>query len=106
LPGDSPIPEGPEETLPITSFAPPVDIYEDEHTIALKLEVPRIDEKEIDVRIESNTLAGSITAGSITKGHDTVNVAFRCSAVRSWDSRSRAAPTISLALERCRTFSP
>ena len=53
LPGDSPIPEGPEETLPITSFAPPVDIYEDENTITLKLEVPRIDEKEIDVRIEN-----------------------------------------------------
>jgi HSP20 family molecular chaperone IbpA len=52
-----------------------VDIYEDEHTITLKLEVPRIDEKEIDVRIENNTFAGSITAGSITKGHDTVNVA-------------------------------
>ena len=75
LPEDSPIPEGPEETLTTTSFAPPVDIYEDEHTITLKLEVPRIDEKEIDVRIENNTLVGSITAGSITKGHDTVNVA-------------------------------
>jgi HSP20 family protein len=33
-----------------------VDIYEDEHTVTLKLEVPGIDEKDIDVRIESNTL--------------------------------------------------
>jgi len=33
-----------------------VDIYEDEHNIALKLEVPGIDEKDIDVRIEGNTL--------------------------------------------------
>src|SRR6202171_3472936 len=49
-------PEGPEEALTTTSFAPPVDIYEDEHTITLKLEVPGIDEKDIDVRIESNTL--------------------------------------------------
>src|SRR2546428_3140234 len=32
-------PEGPEEALTTTSFAPPVDIYEDEHTIALKMEV-------------------------------------------------------------------
>jgi HSP20 family protein len=39
-----------------TNFAPPVDIYEDEHNIALKLEVPGIDEKDIDVRIEGNTL--------------------------------------------------
>ena len=39
-----------------TSFAPPVDIYEDEHNITLKLEVPGIDEKDIDVRIDNNTL--------------------------------------------------
>jgi len=49
-------PEGPEEALTTTNFAPPVDIYEDEHTITLKLEVPGIDEKDIDVRIENNTL--------------------------------------------------
>jgi len=49
-------PDGPEEALTTTSFAPPVDIYEDEHTIAVKMEVPGIDEKDIDVRIESNTL--------------------------------------------------
>ena len=49
-------PEGPEEALTTTSFAPPVDIYEDEHNIALKMEVPGIDEKDIDVRIENNTL--------------------------------------------------
>ncbi len=49
-------PEGPEEALTTTSFAPPVDIYEDEHSIAVKMEVPGIDEKDIDVRIESNTL--------------------------------------------------
>src|SRR6266496_5321031 len=50
-------PEEPEEALTTTSFAPPVDIYEDEHTITLKLEVPGIDEKDIDVRIEGNTLS-------------------------------------------------
>ena len=49
-------PEAPEEALTTTSFAPPVDIYEDEHNITLKLEVPGIDEKDIDVRIEGNTL--------------------------------------------------
>ncbi len=43
-------PEAPEEALTTTSFAPPVDIYEDEHNITLKLEVPGIDEKDIDVR--------------------------------------------------------
>ena len=49
-------PEGPEEALTTTSVAPPVDIYEDEHTIAVKMEVPGIDEKDIDVRIENTTL--------------------------------------------------
>ena len=49
-------PEGPEEALTTTSFAPPVDIYEDEHNITLKLDVPGIDEKDIDVRIDNNTL--------------------------------------------------
>jgi HSP20 family protein len=48
--------EGPDEALTTTSFAPPVDIYEDEHTVTLKMEVPGIDEKDIDVRIENNTL--------------------------------------------------
>jgi HSP20 family protein len=50
-------PQGPEEALTTTGFAPPVDIYEDEHTITLKLEVPGIDEKDIDVRIEGNALS-------------------------------------------------
>jgi HSP20 family protein len=49
-------PEGPEEALTTTSYAPPVDIYEDEHNITLKVEVPGIDEKDIDVRIEGNAL--------------------------------------------------
>src|SRR5207253_8310374 len=49
-------PEGPEEALTTTGFAPPVDVYEDEHNITLKIEAPGIDEKDIDVRIENNTL--------------------------------------------------
>src|SRR5437660_11378847 len=49
-------PEGPEEALTTSTFAPPVDVYEDDHNITLKIEVPGIDEKDIDVRIEKNTL--------------------------------------------------
>jgi len=48
--------EGPEEALTTTNYAPPVDIYEGEHNITLKIDVPGIDEKDIDVRIEGNTL--------------------------------------------------
>ena len=49
-------PEGREEALTTTTFAPPVDVYEDEHNVTLKIEVPGIEEKDIDVRIENNTL--------------------------------------------------
>ena len=49
-------PEGPEEALTTTSYAPPVDVYEDEHNVTLKMEVPGVDEKDIDVCIENTTL--------------------------------------------------
>jgi HSP20 family protein len=45
-----------DEALTSSSFAPAVDVYEDEHNVTLKIEVPGIDEKDIDVRIENNTL--------------------------------------------------
>ena len=49
-------PEGSDEALTTSNFAPPVDVYEDEHNINLKIEVPGIDEKDINVSIENNTL--------------------------------------------------
>jgi HSP20 family protein len=45
-----------DDSLTTSSFAPAVDVYEDEHKVALKIEVPGIDEKEIDVRVENSTL--------------------------------------------------
>jgi HSP20 family protein len=48
--------QGPEEALTTSSFAPPVDVYEDDHNVTLKIEVPGIEEKDIDVRIENNVL--------------------------------------------------
>src|SRR5690349_24602386 len=45
-----------EEGLTTGAFVPAVDIYEDEHNITLKVEVPGVDEKDIDVRVENNTL--------------------------------------------------
>jgi HSP20 family protein len=47
---------GKDDSLTTSSFAPAVDVYEDEHKVALKIEVPGIDEKDIDVRVENNTL--------------------------------------------------
>jgi HSP20 family protein len=46
-----------EEALDQTgNFVPPVDIYEDEHTLTVKAELPGVDPKDVDVRIENNTL--------------------------------------------------
>ena len=47
---------GHDESLTTSSFAPAVDVYEDEHQVTLKIEVPGIDEKDIDVQVENNTL--------------------------------------------------
>ena len=49
-------PEPSDEALTTSNFAPPVDVYEDEHNITLKIEVPGIDENDINVSIENNTL--------------------------------------------------
>jgi HSP20 family protein len=48
--------EGRDESLTTSSFAPAVDVYEDDHQVTLKIEIPGIDEKDIDVRLENNTL--------------------------------------------------
>ena len=48
--------EGQEDSLTTSTFAPAVDVYEDEHQVTLKIEVPGIDEKDIDVQVENNTL--------------------------------------------------
>jgi HSP20 family protein len=49
-------PESPGEVLTKSNFAPPVDVYENEQSITLKIEVPGIEEKDINVSIENNTL--------------------------------------------------
>ena len=46
--GDSP--------MTTAAFVPAVDIYEDEKKVMLKLEVPGIEEKDLDVSVENNTL--------------------------------------------------
>jgi HSP20 family protein len=45
-----------EESLTAGAFVPPVDIYEDEQSIQLKLEVPGIEEKDLEVKVENNVL--------------------------------------------------
>jgi HSP20 family protein len=43
------------EPVPV-SFAPAVDIYEDAKKIVLKLEVPGVEESDLDIRVENHTL--------------------------------------------------
>ena len=45
-----------EDPAAAPSFAPAVDIYEDAKKVVLKLEVPGIEEKDLDVRVENHTL--------------------------------------------------
>ena len=45
-----------DDPLATASFVPAVDIYEDPQKVMLKLEVPGIDQKDLDVRIEDHTL--------------------------------------------------
>jgi len=45
-----------ESPLTTAAFVPAVDIYEDDKKVLLKLEVPGIDEKDLDVSVENNTL--------------------------------------------------
>jgi HSP20 family protein len=48
--------EGGESALTTATFVPAVDIYEDPQKVVLKLEVPGIEEKDLDVRVENHTL--------------------------------------------------
>jgi HSP20 family protein len=45
-----------EEDISAGLWAPPVDIYETENEIVLKAELPEIDQKDIEIKVEDNTL--------------------------------------------------
>lgn len=46
----------PTDESSITTWAPAVDIYEDGNNLVLKADLPDINEKDLDLRIENNTL--------------------------------------------------
>jgi len=47
---------GQDELTTTTSFVPAVDVYEDEHKVTLKLEIPGVSQEDVDIRLENNTL--------------------------------------------------
>lgn len=48
--------QGESDAITTAAFVPPVDIYEDEHKVVLKLEVPGMKQDDFDIRVENNTL--------------------------------------------------
>jgi HSP20 family protein len=40
----------------LATWAPPVDIYETENELVVKVDLPDLQDKDIDVRVENNTL--------------------------------------------------
>jgi HSP20 family protein len=44
------------DAVSTAAFVPPVDIYEDERKIVLKLEVPGLKQEDLDIQLENNTL--------------------------------------------------
>ncbi len=45
-----------KDQLTSGNFVPPVDVYEDEQNLILKLEVPGVNEADLNVSVENNTL--------------------------------------------------
>ena len=47
---------GENEPATRTQWSPPVDIYENDQNIVLKAELPGVDPKDVDIRVEDGTL--------------------------------------------------
>jgi len=48
--------EGPSGESSLTTWAPAVDIFETEHELVVKADLPDIDPKDLDIRVENNVL--------------------------------------------------
>ena len=49
--------ERPGQESNLTSWAPAVDIFETEHELVVKADLPEIDPKDLDIRVENNILS-------------------------------------------------
>jgi HSP20 family protein len=52
----APEPGSATESLAMGSFVPPVDVYEDAQHLVLKLEVPGVQQADLDIRLENQTM--------------------------------------------------
>ena len=48
-----------KDQLAAGSFVPPVDVYEDEHNLVLKLEVPGVNEEDLNVSVDLRSASPS-----------------------------------------------
>jgi HSP20 family protein len=49
--------ERPRDESNLTSWAPAVDIFETEHELVVKADLPDVDPKDLDIRVENNILS-------------------------------------------------
>jgi len=45
-----------DDSAALTSWAPAVDIYETEHELVVKADLPEVDPKDLDIQVENNVL--------------------------------------------------
>jgi HSP20 family protein len=74
------------EESALTAWAPPVDIYETENELVLKADLPDLNEKDLDIRIENNML----TIQGERKFEETVNKDNYLRVERSFGSFTRS----------------
>ena len=49
-------PKSEEKNIMAGAWAPSVDIYENEHEVVLAAEIPGVDEKDVEIKVEDNNL--------------------------------------------------
>ena len=77
-------------------FVPPVDIYEDEQSIVLHLEIPGVDEKEINVELEGANLkvSGERKLAADTKPENFRRIERGVSRFGGFERAFRLPPTV------------
>ena len=55
---------GRSDNSALTTWAPAVDIYETENELVLKADLPDVNEKDIDIRVENNMLTFAASGSS------------------------------------------
>ena len=71
------------EPVAAASFVPAVDVYEDAKKIVIKLEVPGIDQKDLDIRVENHTLTVKVSVSLRRRRRSRTSIASNAAMDRS-----------------------